>query len=68
MDLVNKCIKNAKERINNPKNKMNAFSYITYFVKRNDLSIEEDFYIRDQINKYLDKFIKVNFTINGKKI
>ena len=29
MDLVNKCIENAKERINNQKNKMNAFNYIT---------------------------------------
>lgn len=68
MDLVNKCIKNAKERINNPKNKMNAFSYITYFVKRNDLTIENDLYIREQISKYLDKNIKIEFTVNGVKI
>lgn len=68
MNLVNKCIENAKERINNPKNKMNAFSYISYFVKRNDLSIEDDFYIRKQISKYLDKNIKVEFTVNGLKI
>lgn len=68
MDLVNKCIENAKERINNPKNKMNAFSYITYFVKRNDLSIENDLYIRKEISKYLDKNIKVKFTVNGIKI
>ena len=68
MDLINKCIENAKQRINNPKNKMNAFNYITYFVKQNDLTIEEDFYIREQIYKYLDKNIKVEFTVNGVKI
>ena len=72
MDLVNKCIENAKERINNPKNKMNAFSYISYFTKRNDLSIEDDFYIREQVDKYIDdnfeKIFKIDFTINGKKI
>ena len=68
MDLINKCIENAKQRIDNPKNKMNAFSYISYFVKRNDLSIENDLYIRKQISKYLDKNIKVKFTINGIKI
>ena len=68
MDLVNKCIENAKERINSPKNKMNAFNYITYFVKRNELSIEDDFYIREQISKYLDKNIKVEFTVNGVKL
>ena len=68
MNLVNKCIENAKERINNPKNKMNAFNYITYFVKRNELSIDDDFYIREQISKYLDKNIKVEFTVNGIKL
>ena len=69
MNLVNKCIENAKERINNPKNKMNAFNYITYFVKRNELSFEDDFYIRDQISKYIDenakKIFKLEFTIKG---
>lgn len=72
MDLVNKCIENAKERINNPKNKMNAFNYITYFVKRNGLSFEDDSYIREQIYKFIDenfqKLFKLDFTINGKKI
>lgn len=68
MDLVNKCIENAKERITNPRHKINAFSYISYFVKRNDLTIEEDFYIREQVYKYLDKNIKVEFTVNGVKI
>lgn len=68
MDLVNKCIENAKERIKNPKNKMNAYSYIAYFVKRNDLSIEDDLYIRKQISNYLNKDIKVDFTVNGMKI
>ena len=68
MDLINKCIENVKERINNPKNKMNAYSYITYFVKRNELSIDDDFYIREQISKYLNKNIKVEFTVNGIKL
>lgn len=68
MDLVNKCIENAKERIKNPKNKMNAFNYITYFVKRNKLSFEDDFYIREQLSKYLDQNIKVEFTVNGIKL
>ena len=68
MDLINKCIENAKQRIDDPKNKMNAFNYITYFVKRNDLSSEDDFYIREQISKYLDENIKVEFTVNGMKI
>lgn len=68
MNLVNECIENAKERIKNPKNKMNAYSYITYFVKRNELSIDDDFYIREQISKYLDKNIKVDFTVNGIKL
>lgn len=68
MDLVNKCIENAKERINNPKNKMNAYSYISYFVKRNELSIDDDFYIREQVSKYLYRNIKVEFTVNGIKL
>ena len=68
MYLVNKCIENAKERINNPKNKMNAFNYITYFVKRNELTIDDDLYIREQISKYLNKNIKVEFTVNGVEI
>ena len=68
MNLVNQCIENAKERIKNPNNKMNAFNYITYFVKTNELSSEDDFYIREQISKYLDKNIKVEFTVNGMKI
>ena len=68
MNLINKCIENAKQRIDNPKNKMNAFSYISYFVKRNNLSIENDLYIREQISKYLDKNIKVEFTVNAMKI
>lgn len=66
--LITKCIENAKERIKNPRNKMNAYSYITYFVKRNELSIEDDFYIRKQISNYLDKNMKVEFTVNGMKI
>ena len=69
MDLVNKCIENAKERINNQKNEMNAFSYITYFVKRNDLTFEQDCKIREEISKYIDenakKIFKLEFTIKG---
>ena len=69
MDLINKCIENAKERINNQKNKMNAFSYITYFVKRNDLTLEQDYKIREEISKYIDenakKIFKLEFTIKG---
>lgn len=68
MNLVNKCIENAKERINNPQNKMNAFNYINYFIKRNNLDFNDAWYIREQISKYLDKNIKVEFTVNGKKI
>lgn len=68
MNLVDKCIKNAKERIMNPKNKMNAYSYINYFVKRNELSSEDDFYIRSQVDEFLDEIITVNFTVNGMKI
>ena len=68
MDLVNKCIENAKQRVDNPKNKMNAFSYISYFTKRNGLSLENDLYIREQISNYLDEKIKVDFTVNGVKI
>lgn len=71
-NLVEKCIENAIERLTDNKNKMNTYAYITYFVKRNNLSIEEDLYIRDEVSKYIDKnesrLFEVSFTINGKKI
>lgn len=50
--LVNKCIENAIDRINNPHHKMNAYSYIAYYSKRNDFTFEEVDYIRSQISKY----------------
>ena len=56
-ELVEKCIK------------MNVYSYISYFSKRNDLTIEEVDYIREQVNNYIDenftKIFDMNFTING---
>ena len=71
-NLVEKCIENAIERLTDNKNKMNTYAYITYFVKRNNLSIEEDLYIRDEVSKYIGKnesrLFEVSFTINGKKI
>ena len=67
--LVNKCIENAIDRINNPRHKMNAYSYITYYSKRNDFTFEEVDYIRSQISKYIDensiRIFNINFTING---
>lgn len=67
--LAEKCIKNAIDRIENPKHKMNVYSYISYFSKRNDLTIEEVDYIREQVSKYIDenftKLFEVSFTING---
>lgn len=70
--LVNKCIENAIDRINNPHHKMNAYSYITYYSKRNDFTFEEVDYIRSQISKYIDensiRIFNINFTINGLSI
>lgn len=67
--LAEKCIKNSIDRIENPKHKMNVYSYISYFSKRNDLTMEEVDYIREQVNKYIDKnftkLFEVSFTING---
>lgn len=70
--MIELCIKNAKQRILNPKNKMNYNAYITYFVKKHNLTIEEDLQIREEIKKYIDKNITVlfpvKFTVNGKEI
>lgn len=68
-ELVEKCIKNSIDRIERPRHKMNVYSYISYFSKRNDLTIEEVDCIREQVNKYIDenftKIFDMNFTING---
>lgn len=68
-ELVEKCIKNSIDRIEKPKHKMNVYSYISYFSKRNGLTIEEVDYIREQVSKYIDenftKIFEVSFTING---
>ena len=70
--MIELCIKNAIERLLQPKNKMNYNAYITYFVKKHNLSIEEDLQIREEIKKYIDKNIAVlfpvKFTVNGKEI
>ena len=70
--MIELCIKNAIDRILNPKNKMNYNAYITYFVKKHNLTIEEDLQIREEIKKYIDKNIAVlfpvKFTVNGKEI
>ena len=72
MNKIELCIENAKQRILNPKNKMNYNAYITYFVKKHNLTIEENNKIREEIEKYIDKNIvvlfPVSFTINGKEI
>lgn len=61
---INKCVKNCIERIETKsKNKMNAYSYISYFVKRNNLTMEEDFYIREQFEKYVNKNSKKLFPV-----
>lgn len=65
---VKKCIENTILRIENQKNRMNAFSYIRYFCRRNNLSIDEEFYVREQISKYIDenanRLFPLDFTIN----
>ena len=70
--LIDLCVENAKKRVVNCKNKMNYSSYISYFVKRYNLTIAEDEEIRKQVKKYIDENITilfpVDFTINNKKI
>lgn len=69
--LIDLCVENAKKRITNFKNKMNYSSYISYFVRRYNLTIAEDEEIRKQVEKYIDENITalfpVEFTINGKE-
>lgn len=68
-ELVKKCIKNSIDRIEIRRNRMSTYSYITYFCKRNGLSVKEEFYIRKIISRYIDKHLAdifpTNFTING---
>lgn len=72
MNKIELCIENAKQRIFNPKNKMNYNAYITYFAKKHNLTIEENDKIREEIEKYINKNITVlfpvKFTVNGKEI
>lgn len=66
---IKKCIENTISRVENSKNRMNAFSYINYFCKRNNLTIEDNFYIREEVSKYIDensnRLFQTEFTING---
>lgn len=68
-DVIKKCIENTISRVVKQKNRMNAFSYINYFCKRNNLTIEDEFYIREEVSKYIDrnssKLFPLKFTING---
>lgn len=70
--LINLCVENAKQRILNPKNKMNYSKYITYFVKKHDLTIADDEEIRKQVKQFIDENLSslfpVCYTINGKEI
>lgn len=69
---IKKCIENTISRIENQKHRMNAYAYIDYFCKRNDLTVEENFYIREEIKKYIDRnsdrLFQTDFTINGESI
>lgn len=69
---IKKCIENTISRIENQRHRMNAYSYIDYFCKRNGLTVEENFYIREEIKKYIDRnsdrLFQTEFTINGENI
>ncbi|MCI8654507.1 MAG: hypothetical protein HFJ48_01335 [Clostridia bacterium] len=69
---VEKCIQEAIRRFTDNKFKMNTFAYISYFVKRNELSFEDDLYIRNKVQKYIDENVQtlcpICFTINEKWI
>lgn len=69
MNKVNKCIENAKKRIEYKRNHMSVYSYISYFVKRNGMSYEEEAYVREEISRYIDenadKLFNLDFTIKG---
>lgn len=68
-EIIKKCIENSISRVENSKHRMNAFAYISYFCRRNDLTAEEEFYIREKISEYIDenteRLLPLNFTING---
>ena len=68
-EVIKKCIENTISRVENSKNRMNAFSYINYFCKRNNLTMEDNFYIREEVSKYIDensnRLFQTEFTING---
>jgi hypothetical protein len=70
--LIDLCVENAKKRVKNAKNKMSYSSYISYFVRRYNLTIADDEEIRKQIKKYIDDnsaaLFPTNYTINGAKI
>ena len=70
--LIDLCVENAKQRILNPKNKMSYSTYISYFVRKYNLSIADDAEIRKQIKIYIDNnsasLFPVCYTINGKEI
>ena len=66
------CISEAIRRLTDNQYKMGCYQYVAYFVKRQGLSINDSFYIREQIEKYIDNNISilfpVEFTINNKKV
>ena len=67
--IIERCIENTISRIENQKHRLNAFTYISYFCKRNDLTIEDEIYIRETVSKYIDdnesRLFPLDFTING---
>lgn len=64
LEMLNKCIKSAIERLTNNKNRMSTYAYITYFVKKHNLSMEEDWYIREEVSKYIDKHLEELFPVS----
>lgn len=66
---VNKCIENAKHRIEHKRNYMNPYSYISYYAKRYEMTYDEELYCREVINTYVEKNLNelftADFTING---
>ena len=68
-EIVNKCIKNSLARVKPCRGKMGVYAYIKYYCNRNYLTIEEEFYIRKAIKKYIKKnstkIFDLNFTIEG---
>ena len=69
--LIELCIEKAIYRVLNPKCRMTYSNYISYFVRRYDLSIADDEEIRKQVKDYIDKnaaaLFPNDYTINGKK-